>query len=426
MELTLREVITLTVDDSLEGTDGVLQVNELTLDTSEDLGDGERLAQETLELTGTLDGELVSLRQFVHTQNGNDILEGLVLLEHLLDTGSGVVVLLADNTGVEHTGLGVERVDGRVDTQLGDTTGQHSGGVQVSEGGGGSRVSQIVSGHVDGLDGGNGTLGGGGNTLLHTTHVDGQGGLVTDGRGDTTQKGRHLRTGLGETEDVVNEEKHILTLLVTEVLGNGQTGQGDTGTGTRGLVHLTEDQRHLGFTIELNDTGLLHFVVQIVTLTGTLTDTTEDGVTTVSLGDVVLQLLDETFFFGTSEETYNQLLNEHGLTDTGTTEETNLTTTGVGGKEIDDLDTGNQNLGLGGLLSEGRSLSVDGEVGGGLDGAALVNGITSDVQDTAQSARADGDGDGSTGVAGGSTTGQTLGTYIGAVRYQKRPRKRKR
>jgi hypothetical protein len=30
-------------------------------------------------------------------------------------------------------------------------------------------------------------------------------------------------------------------------------------------------------------------VVQIVTLTGTLTDTTEDGVTTVSLGDVVLQ-----------------------------------------------------------------------------------------------------------------------------------------
>jgi hypothetical protein len=29
-------------------------------------------------------------------------------------------------------------------------------------------------------------------------------------------------------------------------------------------------------------------VVQIVTLTGTLTDTTENGVTTVGLGDVVL------------------------------------------------------------------------------------------------------------------------------------------
>jgi hypothetical protein len=62
--------------------------------------------------------------------------------------------------------------------------------------------------------------------------------LVTDGRGDTTQKGRHLRTGLGETEDVVDEEKHccrqllagfadikakqltILALLVAKVLGN--------------------------------------------------------------------------------------------------------------------------------------------------------------------------------------------------------------
>lgn len=287
-KLTLRKIITFTVDDGLETADGVLEVDQLTLDTSEDLGDSERLAQETLELTSTLDGELVSFRKFVHTQNGNDILEGLVLLEHLLDTGSDGVVLLTDDTGVEHTRLGVERVDSRVDTQLRDTTGQDSGGVQVSEGGGGGRVSQIVSGHVDGLDGGNRTLLGGGDTLLHTTHVDGQGGLVTDGRGDTTEKGRHLRTGLGETENVVNEEQHVLTLLVTEVLGNGQTGKGDTGTGTGGLVHLSEHQCDLGFTLELNDTSLLHFVVQIVTLTSTLTNTSEDGVTTVGLGNVVL------------------------------------------------------------------------------------------------------------------------------------------
>ena len=105
-------------------------------------------------------------------------------------------MVLTDDTGVQHAGLGVKRVDGGVDTQLGDTTGQDSGGVQMGEGGGGSRVSQIVSGHVDGLDGGNGSLGGGGNTLLHDTHVDGEGGLVTDGRGDTTEKSRHLGTGL--------------------------------------------------------------------------------------------------------------------------------------------------------------------------------------------------------------------------------------
>lgn len=54
-------------------------------------------------------------------------------------------------------------------------------------------------------------------------------------------------------------------------------------------------------------------MVQIVTLTGTLTDTSEDGVTTVGLGDVV-----------------DELLNEDSLSDTSTTEQTNLSTTGVG------------------------------------------------------------------------------------------------
>ena len=37
---------------------------------------------------------------------------------------------------------------------------------------------------------------------------------------------------LGESEDVINEEEHILTFLVTEILGNGQSSEGNTGTGT--------------------------------------------------------------------------------------------------------------------------------------------------------------------------------------------------
>ena len=107
----------------------------------------------------------------------------------------------------------------------------------------------------------------------HATHVRRERGLVTDGRRDTAEQGRHLRTRLGETEDVVDEEKHVLALLVTEVLRDGETSQRNTGTGTRGLVHLTKDESHLGVTIEVDDTGLNHLVVQIVTLTGTLTDT---------------------------------------------------------------------------------------------------------------------------------------------------------
>jgi hypothetical protein len=110
---------------------------------------------------------------------------------------------------------------------------------------------------------------------------------------------------------------------------------------------------------------------------------------------------------------YNQLLNEHSLTDTGTTEETNLTTTGVRGEQVDNLDTSDENLGGGGLVDEQRGLGVNGGELGGLDGTTLVNGVTSDVNDTAQGGGTDGDSDGSTSVVGSDTTGETLGTFKG-------------
>ena len=110
--------------------------------------------------------QLVLLGQLIHTQDSNDILERLVVLEDLLDGGRDLVVLNTDDTGVEHTGLGVEGVDGGVDTELSNGTRQHSRGVQVSEGGGRGGIRQIIGGHVHGLHGGDGTLLGGGDTLL--------------------------------------------------------------------------------------------------------------------------------------------------------------------------------------------------------------------------------------------------------------------
>ena len=190
----------------------------------------------------------------------------------------------------------------------------------------------------------------------------------------------------------------ILALLVTEVLGDSQAGKGDTGTGTRRLVHLTEDQGNLGFAIELNDRCLLHFVVQIVTLAGTLTDTGEDGVTTVGLGDVVDELLDE-----------------DSLADTGTTEETDLSTTSVGSEKVDDLDTSDQNLGRRGLVSERGGVGMDGQEFVGLDRSTLVNRVTSDIHDATQGGRADGNGDGGARVPGLAATDETLGTYRASV-----------
>ena len=64
----------------------------------------------------------------------------------------------------------------------------------------------------------------------------------------------------------------------------------DTSTSPWRLVHLPEDQSDLGLAVEVDDTSLLHFVVEIVALTGTLAYTGEHRETTVSLGNVVLSL----------------------------------------------------------------------------------------------------------------------------------------
>ena len=73
-------------------------------------------------------------------------------LEDLLHSTSDVVMLSSDDVGVHDTGGGIQGVHGGVDTQLSDGTGQHGGGVQVSEGGGGGGICQVVSGDIDGLE----------------------------------------------------------------------------------------------------------------------------------------------------------------------------------------------------------------------------------------------------------------------------------
>merc|ERR1711910_247385 len=288
-------------------------------------------------------------------------------------------------------------VDSGVDATLGNTTGQDSGGIQVRKGSGGGRVSQVISRHVDSLHRCDGSLLGGGNTLLHGTHVSGKSWLVTDSRWDTTEQSRHLGASLGEPEDVVDEEQNVLTLLVTEVLGDGQTSQGNTGTGARGLVHLSVHQGDLGgLVLEGDDTTLNHLVVQIVTLPGPLADTSEHRETTMSLGNVVDQLHDK-----------------HSLADSGATEETNLASLTVGGEQVDDLDTSDKDLLLDGHLVEVGSLSVDGLTLVGGDGAPLVNRVANNVDDATKGLLAHRDGDGQTLVLNNITPDKTLGTVHG-------------
>lgn len=76
--------------------------------------------------------------------------------------------------------------------------------------------------------------------------------------------------------------------LITEVLCHRKSRQSDSGSRTGGLIHLAKDQGHLGLSRQINDAGFLHFVVQIITLSRPLSNSSEDRVTTMRFGDIVL------------------------------------------------------------------------------------------------------------------------------------------
>src|SRR5262249_41808564 len=151
------------------------------------------------------DDELVLLAELVDTEDRDDVLKVLVLLQDRLDAHRGFVVVLRDVARVQDAGRGVQRVHGRVDALLGDRTGQNRRRVEVGEGGGRGRVGQVVRGDVDRLHRGDRVTTRRGDALLQLTHLVGQVRLVTHRGGHTAEQGGHLGTGLGEAEDVVDE-----------------------------------------------------------------------------------------------------------------------------------------------------------------------------------------------------------------------------
>ena len=213
-------------------------------------------------------------------------------------------------------------------------------------------------------------------------HVGGQRRLITHRGGDAAQQRGHLRAGLGEAEDVVDEEQHVLAFLVAEVFRHGQAGQTDARAGARRLVHLAIHQGHLGAFLEialvvhLDDAGVDHFVVEVVALAGALAHAGEHRHAAMRLGDVVDQLLDQ-----------------HRLAHAGAAEQADLAALQVGAQQIDDLDAGHQDFGGGRLILEGRGVAVNRVALAGVDRALLVDRLADDVHDAAQRLRPDRHGD---------------------------------
>ena len=242
-----------------------------------------------------------------------------------------------------------ERIDRRIDALGGDVARQHGGRVQVRERGGRRRIGQIVGRNVNRLHRGDRTLVRGGDALLQRAHVGGERRLIAHRRGNAAEQRRHFRAGLGEAEDVVDEEQHVLA-LVAEVLGDGEAGQADAGARARRLVHLAVHQRALGargravvLLRVLVDAGLDHLVIEVVALAGALADAGEHRIAAVRPGHVVDQLHDQ-----------------HGLADAGAAEQADLAALGVGRQQIDDLDAGDQDFGFGRLIGVERRILVDG------------------------------------------------------------------
>ena len=79
----------------------------------------------------------------------------------------------------------------------------------------------------------------------------------------------------------------------------------------------------------------------------------------------------------------DQLHDEHRLTDTSTTEKSDLTTLHVRLQEVDDLDTSLQHLLVGGEILKLRSLAVDGVRSLHIERFHTIDRLTNDIHHTA-------------------------------------------
>ena len=372
----LGEVVALAFQDGLEGGNGVLEMDELAFPSGELAGDKEGLGEEVSDPSCPVDGELVLLGELVDAKNCDDVLEILVLLEDRLDASCDVVVLLADDVGIEEVAGGGQGIDGGIEAKGGDGTVEDGLGVEMAEGGRRGGIGQIVRRDIDGLDGGDGTVLGGGDALLELSHLGSEGRLIADGGRHSSKKGGDFTSRLGETIDVVDEKQDVVMGDVAEVFCHRQPGEGDAHTHAGGLVHLAEDEGGV-----LEDARFLHLVVEIVSFAGSLADAGKDGDAVLLGGDVVHQLLDQ-----------------DGLADTGAAKEADLAAADIGAEKVNDLDAGFINFRLRGLILEFRGIVVDGMAFSALERAGIVDGLAEDVEHPSQDGIADGNLDGLSSV----------------------------
>ena len=160
-------------------------------------------------------------------------------------------MFLADDFRRERVGSGSERIDGGINAQLGDGTFQHDGRIQVREGGGRRGIGQVVRRHVNGLEGSDRTFLGRGDAFLQVAHFGGERRLITDGARRAAEQRGHFRTGLRETENVIDEQEHVLVFFVAEIFRHGERGQRHAETRAGRFVHLAVNRARPSTLLEI-------------------------------------------------------------------------------------------------------------------------------------------------------------------------------
>merc|ERR1719499_436888 len=247
------------------------------------------------------------------------------------------------------------------------------------EGRGRGRIRQVISRNIDSLDRGNGSFLRGANSILDCTNLPFQSGLVTDSGRNTSEQRTDFGTGLRESENVVNEQQHVLSVDITEVFGLGQTSKSNSHSHTSRLVHLSEHKSAFGLSsvMNFNNSSVTHFVVEVISFTSSFSDAGEHRVTTVTHSDVV-----------------NQFHNQDRFSDTSTSKQTNLSSFLVRGNQVNDFNSDGKNFFLGNTVFEQRRVSVN-RPPRSSNGATLVIGVSKNVHDTSQHAFSHRNGDGS-------------------------------
>ena len=115
------------------------------------------------------------------------------------------------------------------------------------------------------------------------------------------------------------------------------------------------------------DLGFLHFQPQVGPFAGSLADARKHRVTAVRAGDAG-----------------DQLGQNDRLAQTGTAEQSGLAAADEGGQQVDHLDAGFEQFGLGRQIVERRGVAVDRPVVGRLDRPAAVDRIAHQVEHAAE------------------------------------------